>query len=770
MSRCLWLAASALLLGAASAAAADPDLGGCLPSDCGLSEGAPSEFLLSIHVNGHALPGHYMAHAHKHRLYVESEAFAAARLLRADAFPLNDSDEVIYVPLTGDGLDWYLDLARQTLHVQAQSHRFARSSVALAAVNRAGDERSSEVGGFFNYDVAVERYRQRDSAGGLFELGMFSPYGVLTHTALARSHGARATRLETTWTHDVPSRMLSARVGDAVSRAGAWGRAVRFGGVQFATNFATQPEFSVFPLPTISGTAALPSTAELLVNQTSRGTHQVPPGPFELTDIPTAAGQGTVTLVVRDLLGREQRVSQAFYASSDLLRPGLSDFSFEAGAQRDDFGLAGSQYGRGFAAGTYRHGISNVLTAEARAEVLEGQHSAGLAANWLIAQAGVVSAAAAFSRSDQGSGWLATLGFDRQARDFAVGGRMRWQSPDFAQVGQVPGERGPKRLMQAYAGVFGVAVQWLEQHSHDGVRTRLIGASKGLQLPGLGHLHVNLFQADLQLRQRTASVVLTIPLGVAQSASASVTTGSVHRRDVELQQSRPVGSGYGYRVMAGTGDTERGLVAVGWQHEQGVAQFEAARAGSASGLRAGVSGAVLWLGDQLRASRWLGQSFALVQVPGAAGVRVYADNQPVARTDEDGYALLPELRPYQRNAVRIDGGDLGWDVTLQSLAQDVTPAWRSGRRVTFLAARSRNALVSLLRDDGRPVPPGSTVQLSGHSFSVGFAGETYLEHLQPHNALLVSWPGGACIAQLTLPDRSEPLPDLGALRCAELTR
>src|SRR3546814_10641606 len=98
-----------------------------------------------------------------------------------------------------------------------------------------------------------------------------------TNTLLSRhSDGAtRTIRLDTTWTRDKPARMASLRVGDTISGAGAWGRAVRMGGVQWAPNFATRPNFVTFPLPTVDGVAAAPSTVDYYINDAFRMRREV---------------------------------------------------------------------------------------------------------------------------------------------------------------------------------------------------------------------------------------------------------------------------------------------------------------------------------------------------------------------------------------------------------------------------------------------------------------------------------------------------------------
>jgi outer membrane usher protein FimD/PapC len=91
---------------------------------------------------------------------------------------------------------------------------------------------------------------------------------------------------------------------------------VPFGDTQWGTNFATQPGFIPFPLPTIIGEAALCSTVDVFsdnANQLSKG---LPAGPFTIVNLPVATGAGAVALVLRDLLGREQVVTQPYYVVS----------------------------------------------------------------------------------------------------------------------------------------------------------------------------------------------------------------------------------------------------------------------------------------------------------------------------------------------------------------------------------------------------------------------------------------------------------------------
>ena len=125
-----------------------------------------------------------------------------------------------------------------------------------------------------------------------------------------------------TYTRDDPSRLRSIQIGDIISNAGTQGRSLRIGGIQIATNFATQPTFVTYPLPSFYGETSVPSALDIYVNGQLRRTTEVQAGQYVLDDIPVVNGSGQMQVIARDALGRQQIYSQDFYVSSDLLREG----------------------------------------------------------------------------------------------------------------------------------------------------------------------------------------------------------------------------------------------------------------------------------------------------------------------------------------------------------------------------------------------------------------------------------------------------------------
>jgi outer membrane usher protein len=239
-----------------------------------------------------------------------------------------------YLPLAAiPGVAIALDAASSVVDVTLPATAFLATTQTLPLQKPPRVARSS-AGAFFNYELYGQRgdYAGAHSGGAWAEAGLFAPMGVLTSTAVAARVGGehRAARLETTFTRDNPAAMRTLRLGDGVSVPGSWGRAARFAGLQWGTNFATRPDLVTTPLLSAGGEAVVPSTVDIFVNGQQVGSTEVPAGPFVIDRLPAVTGTGNVRLVVNDALGRTQVVTLPFYSSPALLRPGLKQYSVSA--------------------------------------------------------------------------------------------------------------------------------------------------------------------------------------------------------------------------------------------------------------------------------------------------------------------------------------------------------------------------------------------------------------------------------------------------------
>lgn len=681
-----------------------------------------------------------------------------------------------YCPLSSiEGLTYQVDESGGTLSITVPVTSLVENH--LSGMSLGTDQPTpSPPGAYLNYDLFAGRETHGPATtSALFETGVFGRLGSGTNTLLSRQGGSdpRTIRLDTSFTHDDPRRMATLRLGDTISGGSAWGRAVRMGGVQWATNFATRPTFITFPLPTVDGVAAAPSTVDYYVNDALRLRREVPSGPFTIQDLPVVTGAGEIRMVVRDLLGREQVVSQPFYASSGILAKGLRDYSYELGFERRNYGVSSNDYGKPMAVATERRGLTDHLTGEVHAELLAGQQTLGLGGDLLLGNFGVLSLSAAGSHDRAGQGGLMELGFQRQSTYFSWGARSQVTTPGFSQLGYKLPARPPRQMSSAYLSVgtrrFGsFGMSYTHQDYREREDVELLGASYSRAVGGFGYMSLSALRFLGGDDSTLVSMTFTAPLGPVDSVSVNAQThaGSAGGA-LQYQHNLPAGAGAGWRLQKGLSPDDPSLAELSLQNDVGTYTLGAAQSQGQRAYQASVRGGLALLANRVYPSRHIDDSFAVVRVPGFSGVRVYADNHPVAVTDEKGYALVPRLRPYQRNPIRIEQADLPLDADIRGLQLDAVPYSRSAVALTFPVTVSRGATVVVKLEDGSFLPAGATITLEGSatSFPVGYEGEAYLTGLDAANRLHASWRGQSCTMTVAFPPTDDPLPRIGPLIC-----
>jgi outer membrane usher protein len=239
------------------------------------------------------------------------------------------------------------------------------------------------------------------------------------------------------------------------------------------------------------------------------------------------------------------------------------------------------------------------------------------------------------------------------------------------------------------------------------------------------------------------------------------------QQTLQVQRSLPVGTGMGYRLLAGAGNLERREASLSLQNDIGTYVLEAAQTQGETAYRASASGGVAVLGGNAFLSRSITDSFAVVQVPDYPNVRVYTDNQLITHTNAAGSALLPRLRPYQNNPIRIEQADLPLDAQIDEVQLNVVPYFRSGLVLNFPVKRSRGALITVRLESGELLPAGAIARIDGQQekFPAALRGEIYLSNLESRNQLQISWQDQSCEFEVVFPETAEPVPNLGTYLC-----
>jgi len=204
-----------------------------------------------------------------------------------------------------------------------------------------------------------------------------------------------------------------------------------------------------------------------------------------------------------------------------------------------------------------------------------------------------------------------------------------------------------------------------------------------------------------------------------------------------------------------------------YQSNSGALDVEASDIHSQVSSRITETGSVVMMHGQFVPAPWLNSSFAVVQVPDSSGVRVFANNQYIARTSWRGLVVLPVLAPYNRNTVRLDDQGVPLDVGVDLDEKTVVPRSRTGVFLKFNTTHVAGALFALVTEKGEPVPAGAEVIVEGADtvYTVALRGEVYIPEVSFPAHLRVRWARQSCAANIENNESREPLPKIGPVTC-----
>lgn len=702
----------------------------------------------------------------------------AAELRRVGLPVPQDSEDVVWLD-TMAGTQVQYDGGRQRLLLTVPPDWLPEQQIGASSIFARQAARSS-AGALLNYQV-YSRLPNKEGADTAIwnELRLFGSGGVLSNTGIYRlpqgdgRHAASGfQRYDTTYRYSDEERALTVEVGDFVSNALAWSRPARLGGIQVSRDFAVRPDIITYPLPQFSGQAAVPTTVDLFIDGYRSSSVDVAPGPYTLTNVPFINGAGQAVVVTTDALGRQVSTTVPFYVSSELLNPGMSDYSLALGSLRRDYGIKSLSYAGWGASGSYRYGLTRALTLESHIEGASDMRSAGVGAVFALGSIGTFNAARSVSAAQGEQGHQTTFGYQYANRLFSAGVQRSDRSADFSDLSSLPARyRAGRRSMQANVsaslGVVGsVGAAYLDVQGQNAHRTRLLNVSWSKPVWGNSSVWVS---ANRQLGARGWSAVMQwlIPIGTRDTLSAGLERSADHRmsRRVDYQRSVASEGGFGWDLAAGDGGYRR--AALTWrgtaaQLEGGVFSY-----GGEDTRWVGATGSLVFMDGVLMPANAIQDAFVMVSTDGVADVPVQYENQRVGVTDASGHLLVPWTISYYSGRYEIDTLDLPSNYRADDVEQRVAVRAGSGYLLEFSIARAGAASIVLHDASGAPIDIGSRVfGDNGQEAVVGWDGLVYLEQLQPRNTLRVERPGGRqCQAAFELDIEREEMAQVGPLLC-----
>lgn len=546
--------------------------------------------------------------------------------------------------------------------------------------------------------------------------------------------------------------------------------------------------------PVVTGIAN--STAKVSVRQNGTLIYEttVPPGPFRLTDIYNAGSGGTLDVTVTEADGTTHVSSQSYGTMSTMKRPGSVDYEVTAGRYNGSNGAYAGSSDPLFAMATVIAGMPHNVTLYGGALIAEKYLSGVVGSALSLGVLGAMSldvtlAQAKVSTTDDGDGQggestergaamrlkyskyvdasgtniditgtryssshylsfqdAATRGYslrDGQAPWLSESPRSSWQ----VNLGQELGWLGSvflrasrddyynsSRVVNSTGAGFssnvkGVnySINYNEDHTlhDDGSWPTNRQVSLNVSVP------FSLFSPDWNaLRSMYANYTMTHD-GQGHTSQQAGISGSMMDNRLSWSASQSHDN---------QGGGSSGNLNLGWSGDSGNVSGNYGYSSGTTTWGGSANGALVIHPHGIAFTSMLGDSVAVVEAPGASDVKVLSGGS--ATTDSRGYAVVPYLQAYQRNAVNLDTTSLPDGVDIQESGAVVYPTRGAIVAAKFKTRVGRQAMLTL-NVNGKPVPFGAIVMLPGDDARsgaiVGDDGVVYLTGAPQSGELSVQW-------------------------------
>lgn len=670
-------------------------------------------------------------------------------------------------------LTFQFDEANLTLSITAAPELLAANALSVVAGPPKDIVYTRDTSTFLNYAVTAGSGSQKSVFG---EMGT-SVGGNLLLNSVQKNPTQSWSRLLSSYNIDDRVRLRRWTLGDANVTSDSLGASALVGGVTVSRNFNLDPYFVRFPPLNFRGMATTPSRVDVYVNGAIVSQQEIPPGPFELRNIPVSSGAGNAQIVVRDVFGREQTMASPYYYSTEVLARGLSEYIYSAGFIRENFGSRSFDYGDPAISGFHRIGISDALTVGGRFEASRDVISGGPRATKRT-RFGDVGLALAFSEEKGHAGGASEIGYHYLGRRFSFGGTARFLTRDYANLSLRRRNDRPLADGNVFVTVMAkrasLSLLWNHTDMRDSVNTDNVALLTNMPLTQRSSLFLSVGSSDQgQGRKAQAFAGLSFLIGSTTTANISVDHRDGRTQVVgDVQKTIGVGTGFGYRLQAGgTADQHNGSGAVEYQTDFGRYEVDFNPFGGSQRPTLLASGGVVYEKGAVLLTRPVQDSFAVVRVPGVENVRVYSSNLLIGRTNGEGDLLVPNLLSYYGNRLRIDDRDVPLNYEVLATERTIAPPYRGGAFVEFPVRQIRTVTGTVIvAPDIVPAYGQLTVNSGGAPFvsPLGRGGEFYLENIPAGRyPATIDYKLGSCKFTLQIPTGNDSVVKLGRLTCQE---
>ncbi|MFM0098511.1 fimbrial biogenesis outer membrane usher protein [Paraburkholderia nemoris] len=574
--------------------------------------------------------------------------------------------------------------------------------------------------------------------------------------------------------HDLAALKSQVTLGDAYTTGDVFD-SVQFRGAQIATDDRMLPESLRGYAPVVRGTAE--SNARVTVRQNGQVIYEtsVSPGPFEITDLYATGYGGNLDVTVTEADGRTKTFSVPYASVAQSLRPGTTRFSVTAGQLRN----TSLETQPNFVQFTLQRGLTNLVTAYGGAVASNGYVAANMGAalntKFGAFSADVTGAQTQVPNASTMRGTSLRIGYSKfidstntslavSAYRYSTAGYLslsdaasvRDQAMHGGDTNSVYRTRSRLQIsvnqsFKNYGSVFLSASSQQYWNQAGGDTFYQAGYANSFKYGTYSITAGRTRNSDGSMSNQFM-LSTTIPLGHNQHAPMLSTNLSSSGGSTNLQANVSGALGdnnqYSYNAYGSYGSgngSSNGNAGVSGTYRAPYAQMSASASGGSgsSQVSAGISGTVVAHPGGVTFSQTVGDTFGIVEAPGAAGAAVISS--PGVKVNSRGYAVVPYLTPYSMNTVDIDPKGSSTDVEFQSTSEQAVPRLGSVVMLKYKTTSGRAALIRAPQLGDKALPFGLDV-VDGSGRTVGVVAQDsriFARGLDDKGSLFVKWGSAA---------------------------
>lgn len=625
-----------------------------------------------------------------------------------------------------------------------------------------------------NYAVYNTFSDQNNNFTASLESRLSTRYGNISHNLVYQDQDhsyhqpESIIRLDSFWQYIDPIKIRSYIFGDFITNTPDWGNSIRLAGFQWSSAYQQRADIITAALPQLSGSALLPSTLDLFINQQRVYSGQVPSGPFDIKSLPYISGN-EVTLLTKDITGKQIKSTQQYYYSQNLLSKGIKQFSVDIGTPRLNFGTSSYDYDSNIfmGAASLRQGLNNHLTIDSNIELSsDGLTQLGIGITSSIFNRGILSLSSSQSQYKNQSGSLLLVGVEGRFNEkFNFNSRYQRTFNQYYNLARVADIRFKEKLKlntltqentnySALAEeILQLGFSWKLNHGfslsgnyHDLKTNQKQYRNASISFGGRIHKNLSFYGTSYKDLSQTDNYGFYFSLihnpSSKMTANASYSKdskNSSYRLQLDTTNSQTIGDfGWGASFEKHNNQSSEQHVYLNYLARSAFLSMDYTQSGRYQQTALSASGALLATSGKIFATNQIGDSFAIVENAGPHS-QIINGGINLGKSDSKGRFLISSLTPYSKHTIYLDPTHLpiGW--IPENTQQSLITGHHQGTRISFQTRKSISATAILVDKNKQPIAPGYRVEVNNNpeTTMTGYGGETYIIDLKPQNKLIV---------------------------------